>query len=127
MANLLCQALYANKRLVGCCMSFISEIDEDCYDERNIENIFRQSAGGTIIIELRGLREEHKNYANCFEKVIQDFSEKICKYQPTSAKYFQKLPHCSKDEIYDKCCSNFRTLPGCNATSRRSPTPKKLH
>lgn len=81
MANLLCQALYANKRLVGRCMSFISEIDEDCYNEDDIENIFRQSAGGTIIIELRGSREEHRNYATCFEKVIEDFCEKICKYQ----------------------------------------------
>lgn len=81
MANLLCQALYANKRLVGRCMSFISEISEDCYEESDIENIFRQSAGGTIIIELRGSREEHRNYATCYEKVIQDFTEKICKYQ----------------------------------------------
>lgn len=81
MASLLCQALYANKRLVGRCMSFISEISEDCYEEDDIENIFRQSAGGTIIIELRGSRDEHRNYANCFEKVIQDFTEKICKYQ----------------------------------------------
>jgi len=62
-------------------MSFISEIDEDCYEESDIENIFRQSAGGTIIIELRGSRGEHRNYANCYEKVIQDFSEKVCKYQ----------------------------------------------
>lgn len=81
IANLLCQALYANKRLVGRCMSFISEIAEDCYEEDDIENIFRQSAGGTIIIELRGSREEHRNYATCYEKVIQDFTEKICKYQ----------------------------------------------
>ena len=81
MANLLCQALYTNKRLVGRCMSFISEIDEDCFDESDIENIFRQSAGGTIIIELRGSRGEHKNYASCYEKVIKDFSEKVCKYQ----------------------------------------------
>ncbi len=81
MANLLCQALYANKRLVGRCMSFISEINENCYEEEDVENIFRQSAGGTIIIELRGSREEHQNYATCFEKVIQDFTEKICKYQ----------------------------------------------
>ena len=69
------------KRLVGRCMSFISEIDECCYDEDDIANIFRQSAGGTIIIELRGSRGEHRNYATCFEKVIEDFCEKICKYQ----------------------------------------------
>ena len=81
MANLLCQALYTNKRLVGRCMSFISEIAEDCYEESDIENIFRQSSGGTIIIELRGSREEHRNYATCYEKVIKDFSEKVCKYQ----------------------------------------------
>ena len=81
MAALLCHALYANKRLVGRCMSFISEVTEDCYEECDIANIFRQSAGGTIIIELRGSREEHRNYASCYERVVKDFTSKVCKYQ----------------------------------------------
>ena len=49
--------------------------------EESLSKIFVKSAGGTIIIELRGSREEHRNYATCYEKVIQDICEKICKYQ----------------------------------------------
>ena len=80
MAKLLCRALYTNNRLVGACISRIFDITEQCYDERDIENIFRQAAGCTIIIEMRGSNEEHKNYASCYEEVVNYFTELIIRY-----------------------------------------------
>ncbi len=81
MAELLCQALYENKRLVGRCISLITEIGENCYSESDLYNIFDQSAGNTIIIELRGSKEEHKNYATCYERVVKDIEKQVKKYQ----------------------------------------------
>ena len=81
LADLLCRALYENKRLIGRCSSCIYEITEACYREPDLESIFEQSAGNTIIIELRGSKDEHKNYASCYEEVVNFFEELIKKNQ----------------------------------------------
>ena len=81
LAQCLCRNLYTNHRLVSRCISYISDISEDCYNETDIENIFRQSVGGTIVIELSGSRGEHQNYTTCYERVVNFFTEQIRKYQ----------------------------------------------
>ena len=81
LATCLCRNLYANQRLVSRCISYISDIDEDCYSDPSIESIFRQSAGGTIVIELSGNKENHLNYTTCYEEVVNFLTELIRKYQ----------------------------------------------
>ncbi|SFH92261.1 ATPase family associated with various cellular activities (AAA) [Selenomonas ruminantium] len=81
LSTFLAHALYVNKRLVSRCISRIYEIDEHCYNDSDIECIFRQSVGGTVIIELSGSREEHQNYTTCYEEVVNFFAENIRKYQ----------------------------------------------
>ncbi|MBO6178797.1 MAG: AAA family ATPase [Selenomonadaceae bacterium] len=71
MAKFLCHMLYSNGRLLSRCISRIYDISESCYDEYDLENVFRKSAGSTIIIELRGSNKHHKNYASCYEEVVQ--------------------------------------------------------
>lgn len=77
LATCLCRNLYANQRLVSRCISYISDITERCYDSTDITSIFRQSAGGTIVIELTGSKEEHLNYTTCYEEVVNFFAEQI--------------------------------------------------
>lgn len=91
MAELLCRALYENKRLVGRSITFISEVTEHCYCECDLDNIFEQSAGNTIIIELRGSTEEHKNYATSYERVVKEFAELVRKYQQNTLFIFLEV------------------------------------
>ncbi len=54
IAKILCRALYENNRLVGGCVNFIYDVK---FAEIDVENIFRQSKGATVIIELKNLDE----------------------------------------------------------------------
>lgn len=81
IVNFLAQALYANKRLGGRTVSRIHAITESCYDEDDLTNIFKQSKGNTVIIELIGSNEEHRNYASCYERVVNFISELIRSHQ----------------------------------------------
>ena len=81
MARFLGHILYINQRLVSRCLSYISDITEECYNDCDIETIFKQSVGGMMVIELSGSRGEHNNYTTCYESVVEFFAEQIRKYQ----------------------------------------------
>ncbi len=91
MAELICHALYENKRLVGRSITLISDVTENCYCECDLDNIFELSAGNTIIIELRGSKEEHRNYATCYERVVKEFAELVNKYQKNTLFIFLEI------------------------------------
>ncbi len=80
IARLLTEALYSCERLVSRRLAVISEIKEGCYDESDLENLFRQAAGTALVIELRGSNEEHANYASAYERVTEFISDLIKKY-----------------------------------------------
>ena len=84
IVNLLCRALYTNHRLVGRCISKISEITERAFEDTDIDSVFKQSAGNTLIIELRGSQEDHANYASCYHRVVNYFSSLVKKYQQST-------------------------------------------
>lgn len=67
IAELLCRTLYTNNRLVGVCVNFIFDIK---FDEVDIENIFRQSKGMAIIIEL-------KNFDEFFVELVKKFCDEV--------------------------------------------------
>ena len=81
IAALLCRALYTNKRLVGGCMNFIFDVKESCFGEIDIENIFRQSAGAAVILNLNGKNEIYKNFATARDEVTNFFADLVKKYQ----------------------------------------------
>ena len=80
IARLLTEALYSCERLLSRRLAVVSEIREGCYDERDLENLFRQAAGTALVIELRGSNEEHANYALAYERVTEFISDLIKKY-----------------------------------------------
>lgn len=81
IVNLLCRALYTNQRLVGRCVSIISEITERAFEDSDIDSAFKQAAGNTLVIEMRGSQEDHANYASCYHRVVNYFSSLVKKYQ----------------------------------------------
>ena len=81
IVDLLCRALYTNHRLVGRCINLISEISEAAYDDCDLDSVFKQSAGNTIVIEMRGSNEDHSNYANNYHRVVNYFSSLVKKFQ----------------------------------------------
>lgn len=82
LSEFLCQTLYANNRIVSRRISFISEIRESCYGGGQIEIVFEQASGSTMVINLCGTKtEEDKNYATAYEEVVEYFVKMITKYQ----------------------------------------------
>lgn len=67
ITELLCRALYTNNRLVGGCVNFVRDVN---VDEIDIENIFRQSAGATVIIDL-------KNFDEFFCELVKRFCGEV--------------------------------------------------
>ncbi len=81
MIQLLCQALYTNHRIVGRTINRINEITERAHHDCDIDAVFEQSAGNTMIIEMRGSSEEHMNYASGYHMVVNEFSSQIKSHQ----------------------------------------------
>ena len=84
IVDLLCRALYTNHRLVGRCVSRISEITERAFEDSDIDSAFKQAEGNTLVIEMRGSREDHANYASCYHRVVNYFSSLVKKYQQST-------------------------------------------
>ncbi len=84
VVRLLTEALYSQKRLLGRRLAIISDIEEGCYKEPNLEDLFRLAAGTTIVIDLRGSNDEHTNYASSYEQVTEFFSDLVKRYHKSS-------------------------------------------
>ena len=67
IAKILCRALYENNRLVGGCLNFIRDVK---FSEIDIENIFRQSKGAAVIIEL-------KNFDEFLTELVKKFCNEV--------------------------------------------------
>ena len=74
-------ALHTNHRLPGIRVSNIYNIDDTCYDEIDMENLFERAKGSTVVIELNGNVEEDTNYASEYENVIDYMSNLIIEHQ----------------------------------------------
>ncbi len=80
IVRLLVEALHSRGRLLGRRISLISEIEEGCFDESEMQSVFQQAAGTTLVLELRGSAEEHENYATAYERVAEYIAKLVEKY-----------------------------------------------
>ena len=81
LANLLVATLYTNKRLVSRRINILTNISENCYDESDLEKIFENAAGGTVIIELSGERVKSGQFAHAYEEVVDFIADTVKLYQ----------------------------------------------
>lgn len=81
IVSILVPALIENKRLYGKRIVRVFNINEGCYDESELENLFRSSQGNAVVIEMCGTDEDHGNFASSYHRVIEFFCKVICKYQ----------------------------------------------
>lgn len=79
--DVLIPALKSNNRLLGQRVTWISNIRDACYDEDDLKNIFENSQGETIVIEMRGDEEERGNYASAYRRVIKYFKDLVNRYK----------------------------------------------
>lgn len=79
--DVLVPALKSNNRLLGQRVTWISNIRDGCYDEDDLRNLFENSQGETIVIEMRGDEEERGNYASAYRQVIKFFKDLVDKYK----------------------------------------------
>ena len=81
LSNLLVATLYSNKRLVSRRVNYISNINENCYDEESFEKILENAAGGTVVIDLSGERVRSGQFAHAYEEVTEFIAEAVKRYQ----------------------------------------------
>ena len=79
--DVLIPALKSNNRLLGQRVTWISNIRDGCYDEDDMRNLFENSQGETIVIEMRGDEEERGNYASAYRQVIKYFRDLVNRYK----------------------------------------------
>ncbi|SCX94597.1 ATPase family associated with various cellular activities (AAA) [Lachnospiraceae bacterium XBB2008] len=77
IVDIMVSALIANKRLCGRRIIRIHDISEGCYDERELKNLFESAQGNTVIIEMKGAGEDHKNFASAYQRVVDYFDQMI--------------------------------------------------
>ena len=80
LTDVLIPALYANKRLQGSRVVQLFNIDEQCFKEEDLDNLFAAAQGNTILIDMRGSNGLHGNYASAYEDVIDDLVRLIQQY-----------------------------------------------
>ena len=81
MADVLVQALYSNHRLLSRRMSRIYNISKGCYDEQDLENVFKNAQGATIVLELQtedGVpANEYRREARYITDIIRKFQRNV--------------------------------------------------
>ena len=81
LANLLVTALYTNRRVISRRLNMITNITANCYDESDLEMIFANAAGGTVVIDLSGERVKSGQFANVYEEVVEFIAATVKRYQ----------------------------------------------
>lgn len=80
MIDILVPALKTNNRLLGGRVNYIYSIEEYCYDEEDMKNLFEIAKGNVVVIEMRGSDGMHGNYASTYERVVEFFNNLIESY-----------------------------------------------
>lgn len=79
-AKLFVQCLYSNGRLKSRRIDRVYKIDDRCYDQEDMENLFYNAEGGTVILELTPHNYNEGCCASTYEQVIEFLSLVIGKY-----------------------------------------------
>ncbi|MBO4903086.1 MAG: AAA family ATPase [Lachnospiraceae bacterium] len=90
MVAILGKALLENKRLLGRRITYVSEIEEECYNEEDFENMVARSDGNIVVFDMSGSYEDHGSYANAYHRVIDYVDKMFGKYQRKTLWVFVK-------------------------------------
>ena len=81
MIELLVGALMTNGRLIGSRINYLSDITENCFNDHDVEKIFKYGEGTVLAIEMAGDEDDHGSYASSYQKVMEFYEKLILKYQ----------------------------------------------
>lgn len=70
-------ALKMNKRLLGSRLAYINEIEEGCYNEDDLKNLFKLSKGEAVAIDMSGSDSDHGIYASSYHRVVSFVSNLV--------------------------------------------------
>ena len=70
MIEVLMLALRMNSRLLGSRLTYVSEIEEGCYGEDDLKNLFKVGKGEAVAIDMSGSDSDHGVYASSYHRVI---------------------------------------------------------
>lgn len=90
-AKLLVRCLYSNGRLKSRRIDRVYKIDDRCYDEEDMENLFYNAEGGTVILELAPHNYNEGCCASAYEQVIEFLSSVIGKYAKNALVIFVEI------------------------------------
>lgn len=112
IVDLMVPALIANKRLCGRRILKIHNIGEGCFDEADFEHMFRSAQGNTVVIEMCGTNEDHGNYANAYQQVVDYIDYIIDKYHLNTLCFFVEIKDKSgfTDSLISKVTENIQII-----------------
>ena len=85
------KALKANFRTLGGRLTYLSNIEENCHDEEDLENLFKASKGVAIAVEMSGDDGDHGVYASAYQEVVSDFAKHAVENQLYTLCFFVEL------------------------------------
>lgn len=92
MVEVLVPALYANGRLLGQRVTWVSNITQNCYDEEEMIDLLRNAQGETVVIETMGNGAEDGNYASVYHEVAKFIARYIDEYHLQTLVIFVENP-----------------------------------
>ncbi len=79
--ELLVGALMSNGRLIGSRVNYMSDITESCFNDRDVDKIFKYGEGTVLALEMAGDDDEHGSYASSYQRVMDYYEKLILRYQ----------------------------------------------
>lgn len=68
-------ALRMNNRILGSRLTYVTEIEEGCYGEEELKNIFKVGKGEAVAIDMSGSNSDHGIYASSYHGVVSYIAE----------------------------------------------------
>jgi len=80
MLEVLIASLHNNNRLISGRINYVTDMTDNCYNEKDFENLIKNSQGSTVILPLNYVEENDNNYASTYNEVIHFVGKLIKKY-----------------------------------------------
>ena len=84
-------ALRMNNRILGSRLTYVTEIEEGCYGEEELKNIFKVGKGEAVAIDMSGSNSDHGIYASSYHGVVSYIAEIVRETQLYTLCFFVEI------------------------------------
>lgn len=112
LIQLLLEALYANKRILGTRINRITEIAPECYNDSDFEHLVSNSQGTAVIIPLNFFGVSQNEYASSYEDAIHFIGKIVREYKNRVLFIFLEIINRKgfAESLLGEICENIRLI-----------------